>query len=76
MSSVQATVKPLNVSPVIKFFRWTFLLSGIVYGLYFQKKFSKRENALREQEERERPMKEAKLAAEKKLLIEGKKRYV
>ncbi|XP_054016754.1 ATP synthase subunit e, mitochondrial [Hylaeus anthracinus] len=66
MSSVEATPKPLRVSPLIKFSRWTLLLAGVVYGAYHHNRFSKKEEALREKALREKPMRDAKLAAEKK----------
>ncbi|XP_071866427.1 ATP synthase, subunit E [Bombus fervidus] len=71
MSSVEAAPRPLQVSPLIKFSRWTLLLSGIVYGAYHQRRLSKKENALREQELKEKPMRDAKLAAEKKKLADA-----
>lgn len=49
------------------------MLTGILYGAYHQKRLSKKENALREQELKEKPIKDAKLAEEKKKLMEGKK---
>ncbi|XP_033361956.1 ATP synthase subunit e, mitochondrial [Bombus vosnesenskii] len=71
MSSAEVAPRPLQVSPLIKFSRWTLLLTGIVYGAYHQRRLSKKENARREQELREKPMKDAKLAAEKKKLAEA-----
>ncbi|XP_018334830.1 ATP synthase subunit e, mitochondrial [Agrilus planipennis] len=64
MSALQA---PVKVSPVIKFFRWSFLSAGVLYGAFHQSRLSRRENARRELEEKERPAREAKLAAEKKI---------
>ncbi|XP_043463134.1 ATP synthase subunit e, mitochondrial-like [Leptopilina heterotoma] len=69
MSSVELNPRPVRVSPLIKACRWTFLVTGIVYGIYNHNKFSKREAMLREIEERERPAREAKLAAEKKIQL-------
>ncbi|XP_050594596.1 ATP synthase subunit e, mitochondrial [Bombus affinis] len=71
MSSAEVAPRPLQVSPLIKFSRWTLLLTGIVYGAYHQRRLSKRENARREQELKEKPLKDAKLAAEKKKLVEA-----
>ncbi|XP_003484784.1 ATP synthase subunit e, mitochondrial [Bombus impatiens] len=71
MSSAEVAPRPLQVSPLIKFSRWTLLLTGIVYGAYHQRRLSKKENARREQELKEKPMKDAKLAAEKKKLVEA-----
>lgn len=42
-----------------------------MYGAFFQSRFSKIENARREKEERERPEREARLAAEKKKASDG-----
>ncbi|XP_076630753.1 ATP synthase, subunit E [Colletes latitarsis] len=67
MSSVEAGPKPLRVSPLIKFARWSLLGMGILYGLYHQRRFSKIEDARREKELREKPMRDAKLAEEKRL---------
>ncbi|KAI4488489.1 hypothetical protein M0802_011595 [Mischocyttarus mexicanus] len=56
---------PYEVNPLIKFARWTFLIVGIVYGFNKHKKYYALESALREEEERLRPIKEAQLAREK-----------
>lgn len=56
----------------MQFCRWSLLITGIAYGAYFQKKFSKRENARREEELRLKPMRDAKLAEEKRLSLIGK----
>ncbi|XP_060824950.1 ATP synthase subunit e, mitochondrial [Bombus pascuorum] len=71
MSSAGAAPRPLQVSPLIKFSRWTLLLTGIVYGAYHQRRLSKKENARREQELKEKPIRDAKLAAEKKKLADA-----
>ncbi|XP_076164852.1 ATP synthase, subunit E [Ptiloglossa arizonensis] len=65
MSTIEAGPRPLRVSPLIKFARWSFLLTGILYGMYHYRRFSKIENARREKELREKPMRDAQLAAEK-----------
>lgn len=57
----------------LQFSRWSLLLTGILYGAYHQKRFTRKENALREQELKEKPIRDAKLAEEKKKLLEGKK---
>ncbi|XP_051175520.1 uncharacterized protein LOC127290774 [Leptopilina boulardi] len=69
MSSVELNPRPVRVSPLIKACRWSLLITGVFYGIYNHNKFSKREAMLREIEERERPAKEAKLAAEKKIQL-------
>nr|CAI5855192.1 unnamed protein product [Callosobruchus analis] len=61
---------PVRVSPVIKFFRWSFLGAGIVWGAFHLNRFSKKENALREIEAKLKPERDAKLAAEKKAAAE------
>ncbi|KOX80220.1 hypothetical protein WN51_08397 [Melipona quadrifasciata] len=68
MSSAEAAPRPVQVSPFIKFCRWSLLLTGVVYGIYHQRRLSKKENALREQELKEKPIRDAKIAAEKKRL--------
>ncbi|XP_032676130.1 ATP synthase subunit e, mitochondrial [Odontomachus brunneus] len=69
MSTAELNPRPLRVSPFIKFCRWSLLITGIAYGAYFQRKFSKRENARREEELRLKPMRDAKLAEEKRLTL-------
>ncbi|CAL7938542.1 unnamed protein product [Xylocopa violacea] len=66
MSTLELKPRPLQVSPVIKFARWSLLIVGILYGAYHQRRLSRIENARREQELKEKPMRDAKLAAEKK----------
>ncbi|XP_072746031.1 uncharacterized protein Atpsyne [Anoplolepis gracilipes] len=69
MSTAELSPRPLRVSPFIKFCRWSLLLTGIVYGAYHQRRLSKRENARREEELRLKPMRDAKLAEEKRLAL-------
>ncbi|PBC31407.1 ATP synthase subunit e, mitochondrial [Apis cerana] len=76
MSSLEAGPRPVQVSPLIKFSRWSLLLTGILYGAYHQKRLSKKENALREQELKEKPIKDAKLAEEKKKLMEAEAKMI
>ncbi|XP_030751790.1 ATP synthase subunit e, mitochondrial-like [Sitophilus oryzae] len=57
---------PVRVSPVIKFFRWSFLGVGVVYGAFHQNRLSNREAKLRAVEEKQKAVRDAKLAAEKK----------
>ncbi|XP_058794242.1 ATP synthase subunit e, mitochondrial [Phymastichus coffea] len=71
MSAVELNPRPVRVSPLIKFGRWSLLITGVMYGAFYQSRFSKKEAALREIEERERPIREAKIAAEKKRAAEA-----
>ncbi|KAI4477431.1 PREDICTED: ATP synthase subunit e, mitochondrial-like [Polistes canadensis] len=61
---------PYEISPLIKFARWTFLIVGIVYGFNKHKKYHALESALREEEERIKPIREAQLAREKAIRTE------
>ncbi|GAB1860521.1 ATP synthase subunit e, mitochondrial [Camponotus japonicus] len=74
MSTAELNPRPLRVSPFIKFCRWSLLFTGIIYGAYHQRRLSKRENARREEELKLKPMRDAKLAEEKRLaqLVEQK----
>ncbi|XP_076294908.1 ATP synthase, subunit E [Lasioglossum baleicum] len=76
MSSVEVGSQPVRVSPLIKFSRWSFLLLGIAWGTYHQRRFSKKEALLREKELAEKPMRDAKLAAERKLAQEAEKKLL
>uniref|UniRef100_A0A224Y4Y0 ATP synthase F(0) complex subunit e, mitochondrial n=1 Tax=Panstrongylus lignarius TaxID=156445 RepID=A0A224Y4Y0_9HEMI len=58
---------PVNVSPLIKFFRWTFLLSGIAYGSLWQSRYTKKELSLKDVKAKEREVRDAKLAEQKAL---------
>lgn len=66
MSTADLNPQPVRVSPLIKFGRWSFLTVGIVYGAYHHRRLSKKENALREEEARQKPMRDAMLAEKKK----------
>ncbi|KAL6429802.1 hypothetical protein ACFW04_007588 [Cataglyphis niger] len=72
MSTAELNPRPLRVSPFIKFCRWSLLLSGIAYGVYHQRRLSRKENARREEELRLKPIRDAKLAEEKRLSLLGK----
>ncbi|KAK5650299.1 hypothetical protein RI129_001328 [Pyrocoelia pectoralis] len=61
---------PVRVSPLIKFGRWGLLTTGILYGLFHQSRLSKREAALREIDEKQRPAREAKIAEERKIVAD------
>ncbi|XP_014489382.1 PREDICTED: ATP synthase subunit e, mitochondrial [Dinoponera quadriceps] len=74
MSTAELNPRPLRVSPFIKFCRWSLLLTGIAYGAFFQSRYSKKEIARREEELRLKPIRDAKLAEERRLrLIEEQK---
>ncbi|XP_062550032.1 ATP synthase subunit e, mitochondrial-like [Armigeres subalbatus] len=57
---------PVRVSPLIKFGRWSFLAIGVAYGAYHQSRLSKREVGIREVEAKQKVIRDAKLAEEKK----------
>ncbi|CAK9814939.1 hypothetical protein ANTPLA_LOCUS8400 [Anthophora plagiata] len=58
---------PLQISPIIKVLRWSCLMYGVVYGFLQRRKYAAIEKVIREEDERERPAREARLALEKKL---------
>ncbi|XP_063371557.1 ATP synthase subunit e, mitochondrial [Cydia amplana] len=58
---------PVRVSPLIRFGRWSLLTVGIAYGAFHQNRLSKREAKLREIEAKEKPIRDAKIKAEKAL---------
>ncbi|KAF7393167.1 hypothetical protein HZH66_009000 [Vespula vulgaris] len=74
--SAELNPRPVRVSPLIKFSRWTLLTMGILYGAFFQRRYSNIENARREKEERERPAREAKEAAEKKIRLQEEQKML
>ncbi|KAK7872496.1 hypothetical protein R5R35_014287 [Gryllus longicercus] len=59
---------PVRVSPLIKFGRWSFLVVGVLYGASHRRSLAKREEKVREIEEKQRVVREAKLAEEKSRL--------
>ncbi|KAL1500899.1 hypothetical protein ABEB36_006318 [Hypothenemus hampei] len=61
---------PVRVSPLIKFFRWSFLGVGVAYGAFNQSRLSRKEEKIREIELKTKASRDAKLAAEKKIAIE------
>ncbi|XP_012283018.1 ATP synthase subunit e, mitochondrial [Orussus abietinus] len=71
MSSVELNPRPVRVSPLIKFGRWSFLSFGILYGLFHQNRLSKREVGIREIEAKQKVIRDAKLAEEKKIALEA-----
>ena len=64
------------MSPVIKFARWSLLLTGVLYGAYHHRRFSKKEDALREKALREKPERDARLAEERRLALEAEKKWL
>ncbi|CAG5075690.1 Protein of unknown function [Cotesia congregata] len=79
MSAVELNPRPVRVSPLIKesvagylaFSRWTLLTAGIMYGLFYQNRFSKKEAAFQEVEMKRKAIRDKQLAEEKKRLAEG-----
>ncbi|XP_066256807.1 ATP synthase subunit e, mitochondrial [Euwallacea similis] len=61
---------PVRVSPLIKFFRWSFLGVGVVYGAFNQSRLSKKEIKIREYESKQKAIRDEKLAFEKKVAAE------
>ncbi|XP_017778194.1 PREDICTED: ATP synthase subunit e, mitochondrial [Nicrophorus vespilloides] len=68
--SAPALPAPVNVSPLIRFGRWGLLSAGILYGMFHQNRLSKKETAFREIEGKQKVIRDAQLAAEKKLASE------
>ncbi|GBP63670.1 hypothetical protein EVAR_82030_1 [Eumeta japonica] len=66
---------PVKVSPLIRFGRWSFLTTGILYGAFHQNRLSKKEAKLREIEAKEKAIRDVKLAEEKKRATEGLRAY-
>ncbi|KAI4459760.1 atp synthase e chain mitochondrial [Holotrichia oblita] len=58
---------PVRVSPLIKFSRWSLLTVGVLYGAFHHNRLSKKETAFREVEAKQKVIRDAKLAEEKKL---------
>ncbi|XP_034838103.1 LOW QUALITY PROTEIN: ATP synthase subunit e, mitochondrial [Maniola hyperantus] len=58
---------PVKISPLIKFGRWSFLATGILYGAFHQNRLSKKETKLREIEAKEKVVRDEKLRKEKEL---------
>ncbi|KAL1461020.1 hypothetical protein WDU94_012953 [Cyamophila willieti] len=57
---------PVNVSPLIKFARWTMLSAGILYGVSRNASLEKKEEKLKVIRAQNKAIKDAKLAEEKK----------
>ncbi|XP_069674045.1 ATP synthase subunit e, mitochondrial [Periplaneta americana] len=56
---------PLRVSPLIRFGRWSFLAVGVAWGAIRHSRLSKKEAAIREIEDKQKAVRDAKLAQEK-----------
>lgn len=56
----------------LQFGRYSFLGLGIAYGAYHQNRLSKKEAKIREIEAEQKKIRDAKLAIEKKRIVEGK----
>ncbi|KAK9508452.1 hypothetical protein O3M35_006006 [Rhynocoris fuscipes] len=56
---------PVNVSPLIKTFRWGLLLAGIAYGSAWQARYTSKELSLKEVRLKEKAIRDKKLAEEK-----------
>nr|CAI5863882.1 unnamed protein product [Callosobruchus analis] len=61
---------PVKVSPLIKFFRYSFLIAGIFYGISKKKAFEVLESGRREERARLKAERDAQIAAEKKAASE------
>ncbi|XP_075221529.1 ATP synthase, subunit E [Lycorma delicatula] len=62
---VQQYAPPVNVSPFIKFSRWSLLLLGIAYGSFWNSRYAKYEQKMapiwaKEKEERHQHLEEEK----------------
>lgn len=68
MSSA-ALPPPVNVSPLIRFGRWSLLTTGILYGAYHHNRLSKKEVINRKIEAEKKVIRDAELAIEKKKRI-------
>nr|CAH7766896.1 unnamed protein product [Callosobruchus chinensis] len=61
---------PVKVSPLIKFFRYSFLIAGIFYGISKKKAFEVFESGRREEKARLKAERDAQIALEKKAASE------
>ncbi|RZF45018.1 hypothetical protein LSTR_LSTR001979 [Laodelphax striatellus] len=55
----------VDVSPFIRFSRWSLLFAGMAYGAFWNSRYTKREAALKPIMEKEKAERDAFLAAEK-----------
>jgi F-type H+-transporting ATPase subunit e len=56
---------PRNVSPLIRFGRWSFLLTGIAYGHFHYKYLQRKEVGIQARENKIREKRDARLAEER-----------
>ncbi|XP_055343870.1 uncharacterized protein LOC129591980 [Paramacrobiotus metropolitanus] len=56
---------PAAISPAIRVARWTALIAGLGYGFYRNRRLEKKEQRLKEYEDKHRPAREAAAAREK-----------
>ncbi|CAH1398168.1 unnamed protein product [Nezara viridula] len=56
---------PVNVSPLIRFGRYSMLIAGISYGLFWQSRYTKKELGLKDFKAREKAARDERLAKEK-----------
>ncbi|XP_060844358.1 ATP synthase subunit e, mitochondrial [Rhopalosiphum padi] len=62
---------PVNVSPLIRFGRWSFLLLGVTYGATRHSYLQKKEDRTKESRHQKIAEREAKIAADKKKFAEA-----
>jgi len=67
---------PGTVSPLIKFGRYSFLGLGIMYGAFHQSRLAAKEVKVREIEAKQKEVRDAKLAIEKKRNFEEEQRAI
>ncbi|TMW44621.1 hypothetical protein DOY81_010298 [Sarcophaga bullata] len=67
---------PVPVEPLIKFGRWSMLTFGIFYGLFHQKRLSRKEAKLREAQAEQKAIRDAQLAEERRLIAEAEMRAI
>ncbi|XP_054272928.1 ATP synthase subunit e, mitochondrial [Macrosteles quadrilineatus] len=57
----------VDVSPLIRFGRWSFLLAGIAYGAFWQSRYEKYELSVKDVKLREKAERDARIAHEKQM---------
>ncbi|XP_022206416.2 ATP synthase subunit e, mitochondrial [Nilaparvata lugens] len=71
--STRIFAPPVDVSPLIRFSRWSLLFAGIAYGAFWNSRFTKKEAALKPILEKEKAERDAFLAAQKLKTAEEEK---
>lgn len=66
-SNLYLGLRPVQVSPLIKFARWSLLITGIFYGISKHALYSEFAVKNREDEEAHKKIREEQLAAERKI---------